>query len=57
MSRVKVNTVIRFLKGMQLEKVSSLGSTEAKEDNEQIQKVIDDIEMFYEMELECEGDG
>jgi len=28
---------------MQLEKICSLGSKEAKDDNEQIQKVIDDI--------------
>lgn len=52
MGKVKVNMVIRFLKDMQVEKVNVLGEDEAKDDNEQIQKVIEDIEMFYEAELE-----
>ncbi|NHN34849.1 hypothetical protein [Paenibacillus agricola] len=52
MGKVKVNMVIRFLKGMQAEKVNVLGEEEAKDDNEQIQKVIEDIELFYEAELE-----
>ncbi|MET3212146.1 UNVERIFIED_CONTAM: hypothetical protein ABIC26_005162 [Paenibacillus sp. PvR008] len=44
--------VIRFLKGMQTEKVSVLGAEEAQEDNELIRRVIEDIELFYEAELE-----
>ncbi|MGN8231293.1 hypothetical protein [Paenibacillus polymyxa] len=51
MGKAKVNMVIRFLKGMQAEKVNVLG-TEAQKDNELIQKVIEDIELFYEAELE-----
>jgi hypothetical protein len=41
LGKAKVNMVIRFLKGMQAEKVNVL-----------IQKVIEDIELFYEAELE-----
>ncbi|MGG1619097.1 hypothetical protein [Paenibacillus sp. NRS-1781] len=52
MGKAKVNIVIRFLKGMQAEKVNVLGAEEATEDNELIQKVIEDIELFYEAELE-----
>jgi cell division GTPase FtsZ len=52
MGKVKVNMVIRFLKGMQVEKVNVLGEDEAKDDNELIQKVIEDIDMFYQVELE-----
>ena len=52
MGKVKVDMVIRFLKEMTAEKVNVLGEDEAKDDNEQIQKVIEDIEMFYESELE-----
>lgn len=52
MGKVKVNMVLRFLKGMQVEKVNVLGEAEAKADVEQIQKVIEDIEMFYEAELD-----
>ncbi len=44
--------VIRFLKGMQAEKVNVLGDEETQKDNELIQKVIEDIELFYEAELE-----
>ncbi|MBE0339786.1 hypothetical protein [Paenibacillus sp. 23TSA30-6] len=56
MGKAKVKMVIRFLKGMQAEKVNVLGDKEAKEDNELIQKVIEDIELFYEAELEGEAD-
>ncbi|MEK4733204.1 MULTISPECIES: hypothetical protein [Paenibacillus] len=52
MGKAKVNMVIRFLKGMQAEKVNVLGAEEAQEDNVLIQKVIEDIELFYEAELE-----
>ncbi|WP_197029843.1 hypothetical protein [Paenibacillus sp. 1-18] len=52
MGKAKVNMVIGFLKGMQAEKVNVLGTEEAREDNELIQKVIEDIELFYEAELE-----
>lgn len=52
LGKVKVNMVIRFLKDMQMDKICSLGEEEAKQDNELIQKVIEDIEMFYEAELE-----
>ncbi|QQE74988.1 hypothetical protein KDJ56_03305 [Brevibacillus composti] len=52
MGKAKVKMVIRFLKGMQAEKVNVLGEDEAKADVEQIQKVIEDIELFYEAELE-----
>ena len=54
MGMVKINMVIRFLKEMQIDKICSLGEDEARDDNEQIQKVIEDedIEMFYEMEME-----
>ncbi|WP_342416709.1 hypothetical protein NST83_04365 [Paenibacillus sp. FSL R10-2782] len=52
MGKAKVNMVIRFLKGMQAEKVNVLGTDEAMEDNELIQKVIEDIKLFYEVELE-----
>ncbi|WP_211189343.1 hypothetical protein [Paenibacillus polymyxa] len=52
LGKVKVNMVIRFLKDMQAEKVNVLGAEEAQEDNELIQKVIKDIELFYEAELE-----
>lgn len=52
MGMVKINMVIRLLKEMQIDKICTLGEDEAKDDNEQIQKVIDDIEMFYEMEME-----
>ncbi|ADM68669.1 hypothetical protein GMA19_00822 [Paenibacillus polymyxa E681] len=52
MGKAKVNMVVRFLKGMQAEKVNVLGDKEACEDNELIQKVIEDIELFYEAELE-----
>ncbi|WCK55126.1 hypothetical protein PP175_03825 [Aneurinibacillus sp. Ricciae_BoGa-3] len=51
MGQAKVNMVIRFLKGMQLDKICSLGEEEAEVDNELIQKVIDDIECFYEAEV------
>lgn len=44
--------VIRFLMEMQAEKVNVLGEDEASKDVKRIQMVIDDIEMFYEMELE-----
>lgn len=52
MGKVKVKMVIRFLKRMQAEKICVLGENESKADVEQIQKVIEDIEMFYEAELE-----
>lgn len=52
MGKAKVKMVIRFLKRMQAEKICVLGEDEAREDNEQIQKVIEDIEDFYEAELE-----
>ncbi|MHB0860460.1 hypothetical protein ACYCS5_04165 [Paenibacillus sp. SEL3] len=49
MGKTKVNMVIRFLKGMQAEKVNVLGTEEAREDNELVQKVIEDIKLFYEL--------
>ncbi|MFK4474171.1 hypothetical protein ABH897_003921 [Paenibacillus sp. RC73] len=52
MGKAKVNMVIRFLKGMQAEKVNVLGTEEAMEDNRLILKVIEDIKLFYEAELE-----
>ncbi|MCI1693293.1 hypothetical protein [Aneurinibacillus aneurinilyticus] len=52
MGQAKVNMVIRFLKGMQVDKVCSLGEEDAKVYVDMIQKVIDDIECFYGDELE-----
>ncbi|WP_458414883.1 hypothetical protein ACNQFZ_08690 [Schinkia sp. CFF1] len=52
MEEAKVEMVIRFLKDMQIEKVCVFWEDEAKEHVELLKKVIDDIEMFYEGELE-----
>lgn len=52
MGKAKVNMVIRFLKGMQIEKVCVLGEEDAQVYVDTIQKVIDDIECFYGDELE-----
>lgn len=52
MAKAKIEMVIRFLKDMQIEKVCVFGEEDAKEHVELLQKVIDDIEMFYEGELE-----
>lgn len=52
MGKAKVELVIRFLKDMQIEKVCVFGGEDAKEQNELLQQVIEDIEMFYEGELE-----
>ncbi|MFB5088316.1 hypothetical protein PGC35_14115 [Psychrobacillus sp. PGGUH221] len=52
MGKAKIEMVIRFLKDMQIEKVCVFGEEDAKEHVELLQKVIDDIEMFYEGELE-----
>ncbi|MGG1598453.1 hypothetical protein [Cohnella massiliensis] len=48
---VKIESVIEFLKGMQLEKVCVLGESGARSDVARIQAVIDDIESFYSEEL------
>ena len=52
MGKAKIKMVIRFLKDMQIEKVCVFGEVDAKEQNELLQQMIDDIEMFYEGELE-----
>ncbi|MFT4413893.1 hypothetical protein [Ureibacillus massiliensis] len=52
MGKTKIDMVIRFLKDMQIEKVCVFGEEDAKDHVELLQKVIDDIEMFYEVELE-----
>ncbi|WP_010500099.1 hypothetical protein [Paenibacillus elgii] len=52
MDKAKVKMVIRFLKRLQAEKICVLGEEEAREDNKRIQKMIKDIEHFYEAELE-----
>lgn len=52
MGKARVEMVIRFLKDMQIEKVCVFGEEDAKEHNGKIQVVIDDIEMFFEGELE-----
>ena len=52
MGKAKIEMVIRFLKDMQIEKVCVFGEEDAEEHVESLQKVIDDIEMFYEGELE-----
>lgn len=52
MEKAGIDMVIRFLKDMQIEKVCVFRELEAKEHVELLQKVIDDIEMFYEGEME-----
>lgn len=52
MGKAKIELVIRFLRDMQIEKVCVFGDEDAKEHVALLQKVIDDIEMFYEGELE-----
>lgn len=52
MERARIDMVIQFLKDMQIEKVCVFGEEDAKEHVKLLQMVIDDIEMFYEGELE-----
>lgn len=52
MNHARLEVAIKVLKDTQIEKICVLGEEEAQEDIKAIQKVIDDLECFYEYELE-----